>query len=382
MGAGMKTNRNRKLCALMALSRVVVLFACAQAAFSQTVIENPDKPLSKNAGRTIGLKEVLKITDESGEFFFKYPRIAAEGPDGSIYVMDNEQILGFEKDGRFIRNYFKKGQGPGEMTYAIGPFATSEGLCVQASSPEKLVWFDPSGKLLREHPIRQKERISVRLLDIKGDLYLFSGSEFPRFEKAGEQYVDAVQSLLTWKGGDDPPKKFSTFSTPVYLYGSGSGGGGMMSLAPFLTVPWRSASIVVVHTPEYLLKISDMDAGAIVKTISRKYQRIETPPPTPEDKKPRLIINGKEIMAPRQKYLNDISKVIAQGDRIWVVTSTKDPKKGTLIDVFDDAGKYIDAFYLNIPAPVYAIYGANLYAAEKNPDETYVVKKYAIEWKD
>ena len=39
------------------------VFICV--AFSQTVIENPEKPLSKNAGRVLKHKEVLRIADES-----------------------------------------------------------------------------------------------------------------------------------------------------------------------------------------------------------------------------------------------------------------------------------------------------------------------------
>jgi len=95
-----------------------------------------------------------------------------------------------------------------------------------------------------------------------------------------------------------------------------------------------------------------------------------------------MIIGYKPFAFPRQKYQSDISNLFVRGERIWAVTSTKDPKKGTLIDVYDAAGKYIDAFYLNIPTGQYGIFGDHFYAAEKNPDETYVIKKYSIEWRE
>jgi hypothetical protein len=155
-----------------------------------------------------------------------------------------------------------------------------------------------------------------------------------------------------------------------------------MSVAPFTTVPYGSKAFVIVHTCEYLLKVFDVEANSLVRTISRKYDRVESPPPTDDDKKPVLMINNKTYGRPLQKFLNDITNVIVQGDKIWAVTSTKDAKKGTLIDVFDSAGKYIDAFYLNIPSGNYAVYGDHLYAAEKNPDDTYAIKKYRIEWRD
>jgi hypothetical protein len=364
------------------LVMAALLLAGVLSVFGQTVVENPAAPASKTAGRTITLKEILKITDESGEFFFKYPRILAEGPDGSFYVQDNEQILRFDKDGKFLRNYFKKGQGPGEMTYASALIPSPKGVCIQSTSPPKLISFDAVGKLLEERPIRQKERGSLLLLDIKGEGYVFSGSEFPRFEQGEPQYVDAIQSLLVWTGGEEEPKKIATFPLKVYLVSGSGGGGGMMSIATFMAVPFGPKAFVVIHTSEYLLKIFGLEPGAVIRTFSRKYERVETPPPTAEDKKPRMIINGKEITYPRQKYLNDISKVIAREDKIWVVTSTKDPKKGTLVDVFDAAGRYVDAFNIAIPSPNYAVFGDHLYATERTPDETIVLKKYAIEWRD
>jgi hypothetical protein len=39
-------------------------------------------------------------------------------PDGSIFVLDEKQFLKFDKKGKFIKNLFKKGQGPGEFLFA------------------------------------------------------------------------------------------------------------------------------------------------------------------------------------------------------------------------------------------------------------------------
>jgi len=377
----MKTGQRRGAPRAFIIGLAAVLSICTSPVLGQAVIENPSAPASRTAGRTISFKEILKITDESGEFFFKYPRIMAEGPDGSFYVQDNEQILRFDPNGKFVRNYFKKGQGPGEMTYAMGLFATSAGLCVQASGPQKLIWFDDTGKLLKEPSPRPKGRMSMILLGILNGKYIFSGTEFPRI--SGEpQYVDNPYSLMAWTEASAEPNVLSAFPVNSYIVTSGSGGGGMMSIASFMAVPFGSKSFVVVHTCEYLVKLFDFESNAVVRTFSRKYERVESPPPSAEDKKPVMIINNKQISNPRQKYLNDISKIIARGDKIWVVTSTKDTKKGRLIDVFDAAGKYVDAFFLNIPTGQYAIFGKNLYTAEKLPDETYAIKKYAIEWKD
>jgi hypothetical protein len=55
------------------------------------------------------LKEVFRVTDESGEFYFQYPRKIKEAPDGTFFVLDKEQLLQFDKMGKFIRILFKFG---------------------------------------------------------------------------------------------------------------------------------------------------------------------------------------------------------------------------------------------------------------------------------
>jgi len=53
---------------------------------AQTIIENPEKPLNKNAGRVIQLKELMRITDEEGKFYFSSPWDIKVAKDGSIFM--------------------------------------------------------------------------------------------------------------------------------------------------------------------------------------------------------------------------------------------------------------------------------------------------------
>ncbi|MGA2586910.1 MAG: hypothetical protein ABSF88_07815 [Candidatus Aminicenantales bacterium] len=355
------------------------MFLLSLLALAQQIIENSGKPLSKNAGRVIGLKEVLKITDESGAFYFKYPRISAIGPDGSIFVQDNEQILHFDKDGKFVRNYFKKGQGPGEMTNAFALIPNAQGLCIEAYAPGKLVWFDGQGMLVKERPVRPAGRSLIILQAIFSDMYIFSSSEFPAV--TGEpQVLDNPCTIFCMKDGTEELKKLQSFPVKAWVVTSG-GGGGMSSMAPFFAVPLKSGFLVIVHTSEYLIKILDVAANEVIRVFNRKYDRVETPPAKPQEKAGTVMVNS--MTPPRQKYLNDISRIFVKSDAIWAVTSTRDPKKGVMIDVFNAAGAYTDSFYLNVPAGVqFFIFGDFCYTAEKNADETYAIKKYKIEWKD
>ena len=78
---------------------------------AQTIIENQDKPLSKNAGRTLQLNETWRITDESGQFYFKYPGDLKISSDGYIFYADENELLKFSPDGKFIKNLYQKRTG-------------------------------------------------------------------------------------------------------------------------------------------------------------------------------------------------------------------------------------------------------------------------------
>ncbi len=89
------------------------------AMLSAQIVENPAKPKAANAGRVVTPTEVLSISDEGrSDYYFKYPQQLATAPDGSLFVIDENQLLWFGPDGAFERNLFKKGQGPGEMASA------------------------------------------------------------------------------------------------------------------------------------------------------------------------------------------------------------------------------------------------------------------------
>ncbi len=78
--------------------------------YSQTVINNPEKPsVSRNAGRAVKLEEILRIRDVGDEYYFQAPYNVKISPEGSIFVQDSGQLLQFDQEGRFIRNFFKGG---------------------------------------------------------------------------------------------------------------------------------------------------------------------------------------------------------------------------------------------------------------------------------
>jgi hypothetical protein len=150
---------------------VLSIWIGASICSAQTIIQNSDKPLAKNAGRVVALKEVLKIVDEGDQYFFKYPFGLKIAPNGSIFVQEQEHLWQFNQNGKFVRDYFKKGQGPGEMIYISNFDLTGEHIIIHTSSPSKIMWIDYQGQLAKEFTVPQKR--SLMFLLFHKDVYFF-----------------------------------------------------------------------------------------------------------------------------------------------------------------------------------------------------------------
>ncbi len=316
---------------------------------SGQVIENPAHPKSTDAGRTITPKEILAISDEGrGDYYFKWPYNLRVAPDGSIFVMDDKQFVQFDKDGRFQRNLFKSGQGPGEMGYMGGYFLTAKNIIALANSPEKLLWFDYAGTYEREAPVRAEQGAFLRPLFFLNGTFYFHCSQVPLI-KGEPGMLEVSQTIAKLIEGAGEPKMLASFPTRACVVSDSGRAMGMISLSSLVAVPYRQKYLALFRTSEYLLKIYDPETNAVRKEFRRVYERVKQAPQKDEQKKSRVILNGKTYTAPDQKYANDITNILARGGDLWVVTSTRDKAQGILVDVFDGDGVYQDSFYVKLP---------------------------------
>lgn len=127
----------------------------------------------------------------------------------------------------------------------------------------------------------------------------------------------------------------------------------------------------------------------VIRIFKKDYQRVKTPRDT--ERMGGAMLDGKPVSPPRQKFLDDVQNLLVLKDKLWVVTSTMDKEKRTLIDVFDSEGQYIDNFYLKFPENLVRRYhgdaimdisGDSLFTIEQNEDGIYAIKKYKIEDKN
>ena len=340
------------------------LFIFSSIILAQTVIENTEK-----TGRVLKLKEVIRITDKSDDYYFKFPRDLKVAHDGSIFFRDEEQILKFSPEGEFIKNYFKKGQGPGEISGWNYPFALfKDEIYVYDSNPRKIIHFDKGGNLIEEFGFKSEDYRN--LYGVLDGSFIFIKYVYPAFEERKSRLHDVKHIIFLVSNDGKIERESSVFPVKTFLgqnYGK--------SWAPFDTVISEdNKRLYIYHTCEYMIDLLDIKKGEVIRSFNRKYPRIKYTIQSPREEE-----FAKKYNAPIKKFENDISDLYLCKGFLWIKTSTTDKNKGDLFDVFNDGGQYIDNFYINLKGSLIAVHEDSIFVIETDEDENLQIVKYKIE---
>ncbi|MFA9454329.1 MAG: 6-bladed beta-propeller [Candidatus Aminicenantaceae bacterium] len=350
--------------------RLILLLALlSPPVLTQEVIENPAKPRSADAGRILEIREEMRITDEGGDFFFEYPHNVKVAPDGSIFLADRDLMLRFDKDGSFLHNFFKKGQGPGEMIYLRDYAFHDSKLFVIGSNPDKFLIYDFGGELLDEVVLHDAPIFMDFKFMAGGRLY-FVKNEPPEVADKPDVF-DAPHVLISMDQAGQNLEEHLSLPYQFFVTGGAMSGLGRLTGAFFQDRYW-----IITHTEEYLVKLFDVGSQTLVRSFHRKYRRVKPP----EDYRWPGIYgrDGKRMGPPPPEFVNDISAIYVVNDLIWVRTSTRDEDKGYLVDVFDLEGVYQDYFYLNTSGRIIGTHGDRIFIQESDEDELLSIVKYRV----
>ena len=350
------------------ISILLFFFIFTSVIYTQEIIENPKKPTNPNAGRILKIQEELRITDEGGEFYFVGPRYIKVAPDGTIFVYDREQLLRFDENGKFIHNFFIKGQGPGELNYVRNYTFQDGKLIVFNANPYKMVWFDFNGELLNDIKINDISRY-LRFQFLKDDTYYFFASDIPRSDRK-TMIFNVPQTLITLNQIGNREKELTSFNIKVIR-----SGGLWAEISSLISVPYNKRYLFLSHTQEYLVKLYDTEAQKTRRSFTREYKRVKPPK---DHNFGGIYRNGKRIGPPIPEFFNDIRELFMFKDLLWIRTSTKNEEKGYLIDVFNFDGKFVDSFYLNIDGSLVATHEDFIFVREKDEDELLNIVKYKV----
>jgi hypothetical protein len=345
-------------------------FILSSIALAQHVIENPKKPLSKNAGRVLKLEEIFRITDESDDFYFSWPLDLKVDSEGSFFLLDENQILKFSSDGKFLKNLFKKGQGPGEISSRshsrLSYFLLKNGIFLYDPTGNKIIHMDGDGNLIEE--VKLEVSLLSELYGHANEGFIFTDEAPAPMGKSGFHDVDMS---IIWVSRDGSSSK-KVMALPKELYVDKN---FARDWAPFYGLLESDAQkLFVCHTSEYNIVLADLGKGQVIKKFNRKYRRIKYVMTESQ----KQFYERIKIKPPERKYKNDILGLFLNKGNLWIKTSKSDKKKGVLIDVFNKEGKYIDNFYINLKGEIMAVQGDFIFISEKDEDENIQIVKYKM----
>ena len=344
---------------------LLLLFAAGGRA--QSVIENPAKPKAANAGRVLKLTEVWRIRDGSGEFYFKYPNQLQITDDGTVFVADEKELLRFSPDGRFVRNIFKQGQGPGEIGEYFSYFVRGLDLFIQDMNSMRFWRADSNG--LFQEAINLANRDYRGLVGVLPDGFLFLKTVWPPPNERTGKLME-IPHIVTFVARDGSEKRdIATFRPKDFLAPQAA-----TSMTAKITALSPDGKVLYAfYGRDYLIEVVNLTTGAVAKRFSRAYPKV------PHAEKEWEADFRKKYGSPKLEYEIDVSNLYPVGDRLWVETSTVNELKGRLIDVFDSDGRFVDSFYLGAGRALMAVREDAIFCQEKSGDETIAIVKYRIE---
>jgi len=350
------------------IPRILLSIAIATvSSFAQTVVENPAKPMAKDAGRIIALAEVWRITDEAGGFYFKSPRDLRIAADGSIFVADAEQLLRFSPGGKFLNNLFKKGQGPGEIGGNWFDYLIHGRDLFILDMNSRRFWRADFDGVFKE-PINLEKKDYDSLLGVLPDGFLFEKQEWPPPSERTGKLLEILHTVGEFARDGSWRRDVATFKPKTFLLPQGGRGWdtSITAISP------DAKFLYAYHGRDYLIEASGLATGGVVGRFRRAYPKV--PHVESDSERDWRNKNG----GPKAEFETDIDELYPVGDRLWVATSTDDKTKGRLIDVFDKDGRFVDSFYLGAGRHLMAVREDAVYCQEKNEDEAIAIVKYKI----
>jgi hypothetical protein len=330
------------------------------------IVENPAKPTAKNAGRVLNLTEVWRITDKGGEFYFQSPRRLQIAFDGTIFVADEKEFLRFSADGKFLKNIYKGGQGPGEIGGTFFHSILGRELFIQDLNSWRLWRTDLNGVF--QEQINLKKRDAGYLIGVVPEGFLFQRVIWPPRSEWTGRLVDVPYVVDLHPKDGSEIREVARFNGRAFL----SGGSATSWDSRVNVVSPDRQFLYAYFGRDYLIEVVDLAAGKIIKRFKRTYPKI------PHEERRWEADFRKKNGSPKIEYETDIWGLYPVGGNLWVATSTVDKAKGRLIDVFDEDGRFIDNFYLGTGRSLMAIREDFILCEETNEDETITIVKYRI----
>lgn len=339
------------------------------------VVHNPKKPVDlPGLPNTFKLREDLRIGIESGDENYMFSQLY------SIQVSDQEEIVAydglevsikvFDKNGKFIRKFGQKGQGPGEIqSPTLITLAEDNKINIMDRGNNRFSYYSLEGECIKEIPTGKYRPLEAKA-DSSGNIYgyvLIMGTKVTLDLVKFNQEFKPTLTITSREMPKEPP--------PAIL----------LELIRFHVL--KDDRLIWGRTYEYEFNILDKN-GKLIRQIIKDYNPIRlTKDNLIEEFKRRYP--GKKI-PPKLPRIPDhfpshfpvFENFICDDEgRIFVRTFERDEEDNVFYDVFDPEGRYFNRFTLPFEEKVSVVKKNKMYCMIYGDKEGIpMIKRYEMKW--
>jgi hypothetical protein len=357
---------------------LIIITGLAAAA----AVENPDKPA--NGTWDFKMEKVWSLTGYDGDVFASIGQIRIDN-DGKLYVHDgkNGKYLSFSQDGKFIKSYGKKGEGPGEIKWINQARFYPINDKIIIADADKIHYFTKDFQYLKSVRNRYFQRRPTIFIDEDR----FITAPLLMLRKKDKQAKIKMVDLKT-----DEEKVVAGFD--VYKGGTAQKGGMRIALVvggltPMMTIGYdeKNKRLFYGMNDRYTIDVSSLDGKKITSfELDRDPVKISD-----KEKRDRFkddTRTPKEMLDQIIKQLPDtgtyFDKIEIQNNLVFVYCSDLERKHTQLIDIFSADGKYLYRAEVKITegntidgGPI--IKDGYMYIGIEDEDGEYLLNKYKIQ---
>jgi len=339
-----------------------------------TVVLNPKKPV-----KLPGMPASLKLTEDlcigretkDENYMFSEVRSVQVDDDENIYAVDSKEILVkvYDKKGKHLRTFGKKGQGPGEFQSIRRMYiAEGEKLVFLDSGNNRVSYYSLNGECLKETSCG-KWNLNRAQTDSKGYIYgetlsIGQGEVQQKLLKFDPQF-NQVSELADLEVKMTPP---SVNPIPDRFF--------------FMVT--KEDNLIWAATSKYELNVIN-SKGEKIKKIVKDYNSVKIT----DAEKEKLIKERYGDSLPQDIKLEWPENYpplyyFALDDRGWMYVATyeKDVKGNIYFDVFDAEGRCFARFSHPEGETLFVVKKNKAYFLIQESEEGVpLVKRYSMDWK-
>lgn len=344
-------------------------------------IINPDSPLKGEWD--LRLQKVWEI-DRAGQNVFLQPDRLRAGDDGTLYVHDgmNRTNYIFDQDGRFMKLFGKKGQGPGEVQDQKSFFLVGQKVVVVDTA--KLHYFSKDGDYLRSESNYYYRRRPALFIDENRFIAAPIGI-FEAFEGKGQIVIVDLES-----GQEKVIHDFLIFSGGKARVGRMVGSLIVEGLTPLMTIGYSDGRIYYGMSDGYSIQISDLNGKRLGKfSLQRKKRKVSAEEKaTRFEEYPQMSSQARrQIMETTPDEVTSFTRIESHQGLIYVFEPEVNRRNFQAIDIFSPDGRYLYRTKISIEEGLTMIpqqsvnpllTGNHLYVALADEDLNVRIRKYKI----